>query len=231
MIKDNSYFPKGWRSPGLALLAVMAIVLIACGGGEGPAAGSDCDDLGLAPGDDRVRISTAAHEVVFSPDCRYVVMSESGDGLRVSSVDGKRTVQLTEKQPYFEELLKSWSPDSSRVAYVDPRDGLWVFRVDGEEPERLTSSDVASWAWSPDGELLAYDEDGELWVSRPDGEEAQRLVRTVGSWAWSPDGELLAYDEDGELWVSRPDGEEAQRLVRTVGSWAWSPDGELLCLR
>ncbi|MGD8517196.1 MAG: hypothetical protein PVG54_09545, partial [Anaerolineae bacterium] len=108
-----------------------------------------------------------------------------------------------------------------------------------------------TYAWSPDGNFLAYAQADGIGILSPDVGQPIPLVRfapyrTQSSWAWvpglswSPDSYLLAYvaheaDPEGAdpeesqvfgLWVASIDGTLKLRLAEEVGMWAgprWSP--------
>ena len=87
---------------------------------------------------------------------------------------------------------------------------LFVIRVDGRGLRGLTppTAKVVSYAWSPDGSLIAYiDQRASLWLVRPDG-SGRRLrlpasqLGSVGL-SWSPDGEEIAIVSPGPSPSSR----------------------------
>jgi len=84
-----------------------------------------------------------------------------------------------------------WSPDKTMEAAIAPieaRNGageLWVSPA-GEEAWRALSPpahSVARFAWSPDGQYLAYDVPGDgIWIVPVTGGEPQRVVAVGGSY-------------------------------------------------
>jgi eukaryotic-like serine/threonine-protein kinase len=141
-----------------------------------------------------------------------------------------------------------WSPTGDRLAFQSNRDGIWnlyVMPADGESPPgRVTESRNLQWpfSWSPDGRLLAYEEQRQS----PPG-YATFVLALDGSavpWQWmpaaaqvtvpafSPDGRWLAYQsrESGQLevWVRPfPGPGTKQRVSGRDGGFApaWSSDG------
>lgn len=172
-----------------------------------------------------------------------------------------------------------WSPDGQRLAYsTAERSGgvpgwkanndLWVMTLPEEGSDEQSdiqrilppSAEIPyawwgrSYAWSPDGNYLAYSQADEVGIISLTDRIPLPLAffpeyRTQSQWAWvpsvswSPDGHLLAFvahegdleglsPEDSPvfgLWVVGVGGETELRLEEEVGMWSeprWSPTGD-----
>lgn len=147
-----------------------------------------------------------------------------------------------------------WSPDGRRLAVAaggpDGLPGVQVIELDGTERPLSTQEGSGTFAWSPDGEAIAYTTFDSVWVAPLDGGEERRLWqgRTsgrsgVGPWPGHP--VQLAWLATGELAVSAQtdvDWHYAQHIVDAVSGddqvigtvviegseWSWSPDGSRL---
>jgi len=128
--------------------------------------------------------------------------------------------------------------------------GFYLESVDPRRPGRarvLTCQQVQCLAgdpaFSPDGEMLAY-EDGpdELFVARADGSRPRMVLDDASSPTWSPDGRRLAFRRDVfpnrrkpsdlELHVVGLDGKRPRRLTYGGGgSPDWSSRGEIAFIR
>ena len=124
---------------------------------------------------------------------------------------------------------------------------LFTVRPDGSglRPVTPLSTKVYSYAWSPDGRLIAYiDQQLSLWLVHPDG-TGRRLILpssrlSTVALSWSPDGKQLAIVSPGSnanlrttgcgsrLYVVPIDGGQPVSLPPTsVGcDVAWSPQGD-----
>jgi Tol biopolymer transport system component len=97
-------------------------------------------------------------------------------------------------------------------------------------------------AWSPDGEMIAFEsgfDPGIVWVARRDGSQLGRVspgTLSASGPTWSPDGEWIAFDAlrtaarapyTTDIYVARVDGSDLRRLTRTKNvsesSPAWTP--------
>src|SRR6185503_8838490 len=122
-----------------------------------------------------------------------------------------------------------WSPDGSRLAFISDRtDKRQIYLIDprGGEGQPLTTLEdgVGSFAWSPDGNSIAYTATepksaaikerekkyGEFQVVEQDYRMTHLFVIdvntkktrtltsgafTVGSFRWSPDGRTIAFED------------------------------------
>ena len=141
-----------------------------------------------------------------------------------------------------------WRPDGEWIAFASDREGsvrsLFRRRADGTgQVERLTTSERSQvpMAFSPDGSLLVFQEEGEttaadIMVLHMDDDECE----TEALWATpfeefhpsvSPDGKWLAYtsNESGryEVYVQPfPGGGRRVKISAELGFLPkWSPDG------
>jgi Tol biopolymer transport system component len=121
---------------------------------------------------------------------------------------------------------------------------LFVIRPDGSGLRRVTapSTKVYSYAWSPDGRLIAYiDRRFSLWLVHPNGTGRRLLLPTSRlsstSLSWSPDGKQIAIASPGAnaksascpttLYVVPVDGGQLVSLAAKRGcDVAWSPRGD-----
>jgi len=173
----------------------------------------------------------------WSPDGQRIAF-EQGGNVWVMNRDGTHQTRLTQDSG----SEPAWSPDGQRIAYTklvklcnfDPcayhiliapaSGGAGVdISANGDKFDRHP-------AWSPDGGLIAYDEDLELWAVRPDGTGNTKLSRDgradVGA-VWSPDGSKIAFTRFGpqsQIYVMNADGSGATNLSHSshndeVTSW------------
>ena len=114
--------------------------------------------------------------------------------------------------------------------------GLWLW--DGGQVRQLDERMVDSLAWSPEGQLLAYeawwpaDEQG-IWLYDVETEKTDRIAPTeanIYTLRWSPDGGTLAYSlaHPPAIWLYRLDSEAQTELAANAERLSWAPDGEQL---
>jgi Tol biopolymer transport system component len=117
---------------------------------------------------------------------------------------------------------------------------VYTVRPDGTD-ERLLFAEpgpVSALAWSPDGQWLAYNFDGDVYRIRSDGTGRERLTTTAGldlHPAWRPDGQAVLYTTDqGGIWrlveLSLAPGRTSRPLpvdsVSAQAAASWSPDAQ-----
>ncbi len=119
----------------------------------------------------------------------------------------------------------------------------WGLRRPADVPElrvaEITTpptSDLASFALSPDGRRLAFVADHEgrssLWVRELDSADARPLPGTERARRpfWSPDSRSIGFFRDSELKRIEPRGGSAQTVTYLLAGTtaAWGPDGTIL---
>ena len=110
---------------------------------------------------------TREHSVAWSPDGKsiaYVSDRTGEEELYVMPQDGMgQEVRVTSNSKgfYFPPV---WSPDSKKLLYADQKLRLWYVDVDAKEPvqiDQATYGEITDFAWSPDGEWVAYSKPDE----------------------------------------------------------------------
>lgn len=149
-----------------------------------------------ADGIDRARL-TSSKGPRGTADFYRPVWSPDGEKIGFAS----RTFTLVDSN-----LPASAGPSKVRAA-VEGLSGIYISNADGTGLCRLTEIDdhtegfYAEPTWSPDGDKIAFYDDGAIHVINPDGSGLKRLSSTSGSKeavvpaypTWSPDGEKLAF--------------------------------------
>jgi Tol biopolymer transport system component len=179
--------------------------------------------------------------------------------------DGRRDItERPGRATLWDDYGPVWSPDGSWLAFVrhgrnGSGSGLYVANRDGTQVRRalalptralealewsgddFRSTEVPAYAWSPDGQRLAF-ADGTLWVVDRDGTNSRKLVQSSACKpSWSPDGRTLIYLVDnfcggrganqgapGHRSINLIDVDGSHRRHLATGSFgdaSWSPDG------
>lgn len=184
----------------------------------------------------------------------YREQRDAGSGLyRLDTSEGVSSLLLSFEHPHS---CPVWSPDSEMFA-VATSGSLQVFDRDGREA-RDFSMHIRPWsfAWSPDGKIMAFNAFGQ--VQLLDLTMGQ-LIETGGfprnglQPSWSPDGQYIAYIEqspsrtrdEGNLVIAKLDGTKTLTLagVRDLSASEyardeflysdplWSPRGDYIAAR
>jgi len=187
----------------------------------------------------------------LAPDGRRVVVSvrENDLDLWVYGLPHGAPSRLTHEPTV--EASPVWTADGQRVIYARENVQFDIYwrSADGRGEEELllsTEYDLYPTDVSPDGKLLAFNEDhpvtdGDIWILplEKDGRPTP-IVRTPfyeGRGAFSPDGRWLAFfsNESGrfEVYVQAIDGRGAKVRVSVDGGEqpVWSRDGRELYFR
>lgn len=96
----------------------------------------------------------------------------------------------------------SWSPDESKIVFSNPStNSLWLYDVRKETSQLLLNHSSATAVWLPDGETLAFRDNGIrtiLTVNILDPNQVDTLVKNnnpIYPVSFSSDGNLMFYDE------------------------------------
>lgn len=228
-------------------------------GGEGvigsvPAEGGELTELPL-PWGSKIAMGVGLD---VSPDGKRVVFmgvpppkgrpAPEDANIWTAAIDGGALTQLTAAPMY--DAFPCWSPDGRWIAFLRLEDELdfdkgniqLIPSLGGNLRQITTNADsvaVATIAFSPDGDRIAYFSDSGINAVATEGGRSEVLIEVGGlggfpDLAWSPDGTRIVYTtgEAGRIKVASLDtgrsvdlttGLPAETLYSTV---AWSPDGQ-----
>lgn len=157
-------------------LPALAMIALACGGGDAPALivyeasdGKATNVFTIDPATAEVRQLTFGSgfdgNPAWSPDRSQIVFSSRRDGqtkndLYLMDRDGGNATRLTDT-PGAAEFSPKFSPDGATLAYVIAEDdawSVWTSRADGTRAERVAGGYffVEFPAWTPNGRALFY---------------------------------------------------------------------------
>jgi len=219
-----------------------------------PAEGGESTEIGIVH-DREIIPSIPGGGIHLSPDGRRVLFSGFMRGVKPLGVDiwtvpveGGVPTQITDSPT--QDRFPCWGPDGESVAFlryrvVSEREAIhnvYLVSSAGGEPRAITtdadSVSYAAFAFSGDGEWLAYFSNGAIKVRPAEGGEARILARPEGvgahsEVAWSPDGQRIAYTGRGSIWIISVDGGEPVEVRTGVLEEGaenlhidWSPDGD-----
>ena len=126
-------------------------------------------------------------------------------------------------------LITSGSPQQRMISFV----------VDGSIAQTVTSFDPESFLWTPDGQQVVFEHDGEfLSIYRAQGEllaTSTPETLKLRPHSWSPDGTYLVYSTNGggtgpfQAYIVKPGGSESIELAAPfessygINDVLWSP--------
>ena len=145
--------------------------------------------------------SPDGHQIAFNRDSHIYVIDTDGENLR----------QLTRHKNNEQDLHPDWSPDGKLIAFDRfagdaPHHHANIYTVDpfNKIVQRVTDFDfnAQSPKWSPDGQWILFQGQGDLHAIRPDGSDKRivakhRLGEPKWLGGWSPDGRRIVYLEWG----------------------------------
>jgi tricorn protease-like protein len=193
---------------------------------------------------------------VWSPDGEYIaflsdrdeILSDKGAPITqvyIMNADGSNQRRLTNGRDWYGGL--SWSPTGNFIAvdvgvltssgFYFPQQ-IYLMDLDGKLIKRLTTIPYAMEpAWSPDGKLIAFSDNGGIYVMKSDGTSVKRIIGGDNSAfyispSWSPDGNHIVFaamftiGSSYQLYIINADGSDLTRLTYDAGDKlqpAWSP--------
>ena len=176
-------------------------------------------------GGEPIQITNNLHDSyspTWSPDGRQIAFKR-GRYIYVMDADGKNLRQLT-RHNNKEDLHPDWSPDGKLIAFDrfagDPphrHANIYTVNPVTKVVRKVTDFDfnVQSPKWSPDGQWILFQGNGDLRAIRPDGSDKRivaqhRLGEPMWLGGWSPEGKRIVYLEWGK------DGERDRIVVATL---------------
>ena len=201
----------------------------------------------ITPEDLQQFISVADPQI--SPDGSRVLLTRSHVGEKNQTVSNLWIVEANGSVRPFSsgdnDRHGRWSPDGSRVGFTSSRDKrrpqIYVLEANGGEARAVTDfpeGSIGSWAWSPDGRMLAVSF-RQTDAGRTEAAEAEREENGSSTPPWEIDELFYRLDGDGYFGSARfrlhlVDTETGtQRMVFGRGtnpsfSFDWSPDSSEL---
>lgn len=173
----------------------------------------------------------------WSPDGRHLAyygMRKDEYGLYISRPDGSEEQEIITELPeelfgkpnLVQDVRIAWSPDGQYISYDSFNavgdEVIWIVPSVGGEPHQLVAGSHP--AWSPLGDEIAFDRDGDIWIVNIEKGEERKLAdepdpgwHSSGWPTWSPDGAQLAFvntsEGNAEIYRIRRDGSVLENLT------------------
>ena len=184
----------------------------------------------------------------LSPDGRVlaVTIHPAGGGDQIVLYDLARDIRTPMNgDPKGNSRYPVWAPDGARLTFGSTVAGTWdLYSVEASgtgTPEALVVRPGGQFplSWSPDGQVLAFQDDSDIWMLPRGGAPSAFLATPSdeGQAAFAPDGRWIAFRSDesqrNEVYVTPYPGPGAKIRVSTNGGTApvWSRDGNELFYR
>lgn len=154
--------------------------------------------------------------------CKPASVTQSG--LETAPVTlAERTTQPTVSETNTSPLKETASPSSTarvELTYVSQSDNGGSMVVANEigcldDPKPCVGEanilfewdkEISSIAWSPDGQRIAFESEGDVYIAAWNGQHAAKIPTSQGSesWPqWSPDGTAIAFIESSDIVAAR----------------------------
>jgi Tol biopolymer transport system component len=188
------------------------------------------------------RILETGFEPDLAPKGQKVAYFKTFEGIAV--YDMAKNTRTTVVQHNYAEF-PSFSPDGTKLVFHEwignwssAEVNLYIVNADGSG--RITLVPGMRPAWSPKGDLIAFDScrgnDCGIFVVNTKGQGLREVTKDAGGMvAWSPDGKKLVYssasDGDPEIWIVNLDGSGRKQLTKNKGNDTmpvFSPDGNYI---
>jgi Tol biopolymer transport system component len=163
----------------------------------------------------------------YSPDGSWIYFQgNSGYGTQVYRIHPDGTGMQPMLPSGTQGTNPSPSPDGTRFAFANA--GLFVKTIGSQRIDTVVApyTSVSLVRWSPDGQWIAYADDGQgaLVLVRPDRSERRTIKTSVsGSISWSPDSKWLVGGAAGGLALIDVTLGKAYPLSLTGSYVAWHP--------
>lgn len=159
------------------------------------------------------------------------------DGIYITNLDGTDTHRIVEAPTFPDDGGVSWSPDGRYIVYYGGGSAGYIVEPSGANITELKITNALAFAWSPDGQCLAFST-----VNQPNGKSSIGVATLGGDRvtvyqpqvegsdelpAWSPDGAQIAYvravsdTSNQDIWIMNADGTDAHPLMTNTDGEQW----------